>query len=297
MQNSFCCPVLNPQGIRWRRKSRCVACCYSVNICHNNMSSGGSIKAIANLQLLPALLGFGVIDSGEVLKQYLPFLSSSGDQPDLEPYVFLGISIPLTSTQNLSEGAAVRDLKLTLLLPSGSSDSCDGRGDPQLPLWRQLTAPAIFRLDGSSKSQDLLPLQTGPIYWASQFLLPDAGAQIVAGISLIHQRSFPLHSQLGLLGKCQLWARELLRQAEPVSNVLPKQIRKGLCQLCGSQNPEVEKSRSDFTVCSTAKGSLFSAVSSRALSWPVFNDLGGWGEMRRWYLPYPWEFLCLVRMT
>lgn len=48
--------------------------------------------------------------------------------------MFLGISIRLTSIQKLSEETAVKDLKLTLLLPSGSPDSCDGCGDPELPL-------------------------------------------------------------------------------------------------------------------------------------------------------------------
>lgn len=45
------------------------------------MSFSGSMKAIANLELLPAFLGLGVIDSGETLKQYLPFLSSSSAWP------------------------------------------------------------------------------------------------------------------------------------------------------------------------------------------------------------------------
>lgn len=37
--NSFCCLGFNHQGIRWKLQYlRCVACCCSLNVCHNNVS-------------------------------------------------------------------------------------------------------------------------------------------------------------------------------------------------------------------------------------------------------------------
>lgn len=201
-----------------------MAHCYSLNICHNNVSFSGSTRPIANLELLPSFLGLGVTDSGETLEQYLPFFSSSSAWPGA--LCAAGDSSSCYLYQKSTRGNCWQGLKAhavpSLLIswhlwwlwgskaPSLKTANCSSCFQARLEVQEPGFASAA---DTESKSKPLgselgshspweslvlplcclifcaklcLPVMKAlmPVYTASRFLLPAAGAQIRACISL-----------------------------------------------------------------------------------------------------------------